>query len=64
MAFGANGGFNFSGTNLDKSAAAGAGAATKWTCDVCMIKNSEDVNKCAACETAKPGAALPAKVEL
>ena len=63
MAFGANGGFNFSGTNLDKSAA-GAGAATKWTCDVCMIKNSEDVNKCAACETAKPGAALPAKVEL
>jgi len=61
--FGTNGGFNFSGTNLDKSSTAGAGsgAATKWTCDICMIKNSEDLNKCAACETPKPGAALPTK---
>jgi hypothetical protein len=27
----------------------------KWTCDVCMISNTADKFKCAACETPKPG---------
>merc|ERR1719334_1196098 len=26
-----------------------------WSCDVCMISNSADKTKCAACETPKPG---------
>ena len=26
-----------------------------WSCDVCMVRNTSEVNKCAACETPRPG---------
>jgi len=31
-------------------------AAGTWSCDVCMISNGGEKDKCAACETPKPGA--------
>ncbi|XP_066272904.1 nuclear pore complex protein Nup153-like isoform X2 [Branchiostoma lanceolatum] len=32
-----------------------AAAGNKWTCDTCLIENKNEVTKCAACETPKPG---------
>lgn len=26
-----------------------------WNCDVCLINNKDDVNKCVACQTPRPG---------
>ncbi|XP_017065086.1 nuclear pore complex protein Nup153 isoform X2 [Drosophila eugracilis] len=34
-------------------------SSKEWECDVCMIRNKAEVNKCVACETAKPGATPP-----
>ncbi|XP_034943547.1 nuclear pore complex protein Nup153 [Chelonus insularis] len=31
--------------------------AGTWTCDTCMIQNKNDVTKCVACESPKPGTA-------
>ena len=33
-----------------------------WSCSVCMISNSSDKSKCAACETPKPGEEKPVEV--
>ncbi|XP_060534942.1 nuclear pore complex protein Nup153-like [Cylas formicarius] len=30
-------------------------AADTWECPVCMIRNKDDLSKCAACEASKPG---------
>jgi len=35
----------------------------KWSCDICMINNSADANKCVACETPKPGSEAEQKTE-
>jgi len=35
----------------------------KWSCDICMINNSADANKCVACETPKPGSVAEQKTE-
>lgn len=34
-----------------------------WSCDICLINNTDDVDKCVACQTPKAGAqnALPTK---
>uniref|UniRef100_A0A182M8A2 RanBP2-type domain-containing protein n=1 Tax=Anopheles culicifacies TaxID=139723 RepID=A0A182M8A2_9DIPT len=37
-----------------------AESASKWACDVCMIRNEPNQQKCIACETPKP-VAVPAK---
>ena len=37
--------------------AAAKKVATGWSCSVCMIQNKEELTKCAACETDKPGSA-------
>jgi len=34
-------------------------AGGSWTCDICMISNDSSKDKCAACETPKPGAKIP-----
>jgi hypothetical protein len=31
-------------------------AAKGWTCDVCLVPNEDDSDKCVACMCAKPGA--------
>merc|ERR1719233_180024 len=33
-------------------------AGGSWTCDICMISNDSTKDKCAACETPKPGAKI------
>jgi len=35
----------------------------KWSCDICMINNNADSNKCVACETPKPGTEAQQKEE-
>ncbi|KAJ3040492.1 hypothetical protein HDV00_010800, partial [Rhizophlyctis rosea] len=47
--FGSGGGFSF-------KAAGTASAPAGWTCDVCLVSNKAETNKCAACDTPKPGA--------
>jgi len=37
-------------------------AAGAWSCDVCMISNNGDNDKCIACETPKPGSAVKPSV--
>ncbi|XP_019638882.1 PREDICTED: nuclear pore complex protein Nup153-like isoform X1 [Branchiostoma belcheri] len=48
-----------SGTNSSGFAAALSAQQSKWECETCMVQNDKDVTKCAACETPKPGSALP-----
>ena len=31
-------------------------AAKGWTCDICLVSNKDDADKCVACTTARPGA--------
>merc|ERR1719154_866492 len=57
MTFGANGGFSFAGTTLQPNSA----QSKQWTCDVCMIRNNEELLKCLACETMKPGSTIKEK---
>ncbi|KAL1517263.1 hypothetical protein ABEB36_001049 [Hypothenemus hampei] len=38
-----------------KSIASFGSSSTTWECPTCMIRNKEEVTKCAACETTKPG---------
>lgn len=30
-----------------------------WTCDVCLVNNKEELEKCAACQSPKPGPQKP-----
>lgn len=32
-----------------------------WECDVCFVSNKADVQKCVACQSAKPGAKIESK---
>ncbi|KAF6197478.1 hypothetical protein GE061_020161 [Apolygus lucorum] len=37
-------------------------ATGSWTCDTCLVSNSEDKSKCSCCETPKPSKKEPAAV--
>ena len=36
---------------------------SKWTCDICLVRNGATDLKCLACEAPKPGAHLQQKVK-
>ncbi|KAJ3089005.1 hypothetical protein HK102_007423 [Quaeritorhiza haematococci] len=55
----ASGGFNWAAAGIQKPTA----PEGSWKCSVCMITNKNEVDKCAACETDRPGKA-PAALKL
>jgi len=71
FSFGESGGFKFGSTSQpqtssnpntvdapkdDLFAKFTSKASGKWTCDVCMLSNDADKDKCVACEAPRPGA--------
>jgi len=67
LSFGEGGGFKFGVATSDPAPPPADDLFAKfmtkkaggsWTCDICMISNDSTKDKCAACETPKPGAKI------